>query len=84
MSIMSVRHAMLRIEAAPFDSPLAVFRIEESAKEADKRVGHVNVVFARTVRPQELIEARDPALIGVYDGSMNMRDVFATLRHEAS
>jgi len=72
MSSMSVLHTMDRIKSATPSSPIAVFR--------GKVRGEVNAVFAATVRTRQLIEAGDPDLIGVYDGSMNMSEIAETLR----
>ena len=75
MSISAIEHAMIRIAFARVESPIAVFTCNVP--------GHVNAMFAATVKTQERIERGDPTLLGVFDASMNMRHIRAQLQQAA-
>lgn len=77
MSLMSVPHAVERIRHAREGQEIAVFT-------APGRVGLLNCVFARTVETYRRLQAGDPGLIGVFDGSMAREEVTRTLRPYAS
>lgn len=67
MSISSIEHTMIRIEFAETDSPIAVFKCNVP--------GHVNALFAATIRTQDRINLAGSNLIGVFDMSMNQRHI---------
>lgn len=67
MALMNVKDTMARIRDAAPASPIAVFR---GGKKEE-----VNSVFAATVRTQQMVAAKDPDLIGVYDGTMDLLEV---------
>jgi len=62
MSISTLEQALVRIEGAFPESPIAVFK----CKLEDK----VSTVFASTVKTKEILEKGSPALIGVFDNTM--------------
>ena len=76
MSISTIEQTMERIAFATPESPLAVFKCNLP--------GHVNAMFAATIRVQARITTCDPALIGVFDGLMNRRHIQHMLEQAAT
>lgn len=72
MSEMSLVAAMSRIRAALPSSPIAVFR----APYAD---GHVDCVFANTIKTQTEIRLKTPSYIGTFSCADHPEIVRATL-----
>lgn len=75
MSNCTVDVAIERIKTATSESPIAVFF-------SDMKY-HVNVVFASTVATRDKIARKDPSLIGVYTGNMDMTKVKADIKRKA-
>ena len=73
MSLMSLAHAVERIRQAREGQEIAVFQAPPG------RAG-LNCVFARTVETYRRLQAGDPMLIGVFDGSMAPDEVTQALR----
>lgn len=71
MSQDTIEHAMMKIEYARPESPIAVFKSNQD--------GHVNAMFADTIKTKERIARCDPDLIGVFDATMNQRHIRAML-----
>lgn len=67
MSNMSVKQTMKRIEIATPASQICVL-------DAFKN-GLVNPVFAQTVMTQKMIDEKHPDIIGVYDKTMNLKEI---------
>lgn len=67
MSKCSINQVMMRIKGSDASSQIAVFRCEEPEK--------LDAVFASTVKTRSMIVQRQPGLIGVYDGTMNLDQV---------
>lgn len=74
MSCAQLQEVMGRIRGAEKCSQIAVFRGDSPAS--------FNAVFANTIRSRRLIESNDPALIGVFDSSMDLRGIEALLLSE--
>jgi hypothetical protein len=68
MSVDTVSNIMIRIRAAPPDSPIAVFRAPVPGK--------LEAVFASTVKAQDRIRGdKRHDLIGVFDKSQDLEHV---------
>ncbi len=67
MGHLNLESTMGRIKTATPDSQIAVSRSDID--------GNLNSFFAATVISKKLIADGDPALIGVYDGTMNLEAV---------
>jgi hypothetical protein len=72
MSVSTLQNVMLRIRTATPESPIAVFLCAKP--------GPLDAVFAATVITRSIIARQDPALIGVFDRTMNEREVKEQLR----
>lgn len=67
MSNSSLQVVMGRIKCAIPDSKIAVFRTN--------RPGQLDAVFESTVLTKKMIATKHIALIGVYDGTMDLQSV---------
>jgi hypothetical protein len=72
MSDYTEKLTLSRINSAPENSPIAVFRCE--------REGYVQAIFASTIEGQKRIKT-DPGLIGVFHQGSNKKATYAAIKN---
>jgi hypothetical protein len=70
MSISGLSVALGRIQAAPVDSPIAIFRTSDKEQ--------FDVVFGDSITTRQRIE-RDTGFVGMFDGSMDLSAVISAI-----